>query len=271
VSWAGESSDPILLTGRVALVTGAGSPTGIGFAAAAALGRRGAAVAVAATTDRIHERAGELAAAGYPAAGFTADLTSGDQSRGLVAAVVERFGPVDVLVNNAGMIQTGVPDVSKRFHELLEEEWESIIRLNLATTVNTTRAVLPQMLTRGCGRIVNVSSVTGPVVANPCSTGYSTAKSAVDGLTRSLAVEVARHGITVNSVAPGWIATGSSSREELVAGEHTPVGRPGSPEEVAELIAFLASDASRYVTGRSIVIDGGNILQEYKGPPEGYY
>ncbi|MDX6521499.1 MAG: 3-oxoacyl-[acyl-carrier protein] reductase, partial [Gaiellales bacterium] len=183
-----------------------------------------------------------------------------------VEAVVGRLGPVDILVNNAGMVQTGVPDVSKRFHELTDEEWEHIIRLNLATTVHATRAVLPAMLERGYGRIVNVSSVTGPLVAIPGSTGYGTAKSAVDGLTRSLAVEVAREGVTVNSVAPGWIATGSSSPEELVAGEHTPAGRPGTPEEVAELIAFLASDASRYITGRSIVIDGGNILQEYKGP-----
>jgi 3-oxoacyl-[acyl-carrier protein] reductase len=94
---------------------------------------------------------------------------------------------------------------------------------------------------------------------------------ASDGLTRSLAVEVGPEGVTVNSVAPGWIATGSSSEQELAAGRHTPVGRPGTPQEVAELIAFLASDASRYVTGRSIVIDGGNILQEYKGPAELYY
>jgi 3-oxoacyl-[acyl-carrier protein] reductase len=271
VSASGASADPISLADRVALVTGAGSPTGIGFAAARALGRRGATVAVAATTDRIRERAGELLAAGCTAEGFTADLTSGDQTRALVDAVVGRFGRVDILVNNAGMVQTGIPDVSKRFHELTDEEWEHIIRLNLATTVNVTRAVLPAMLKRGYGRIVNVSSVTGPLVANPGSTGYSTAKSAVDGLTRSLAVEVAREGVTVNSVAPGWIATGSSSQEELVAGEHTPVGRPGTPEEVAELIAFLGSDASQYITGRTIVIDGGNILQEYKGPPKLYY
>jgi 3-oxoacyl-[acyl-carrier protein] reductase len=271
VSAGSAFADPISLADRVALVTGAGSPTGIGFAAARALGRRGATVAVAATTDRIRERAGELLAAGCTAESFTADLTSGDQTRALVDAVVGRFGPVDILVNNAGMVQTGVAEVSKRFHELTDEEWEHIIRLNLATTVNVTRAVLPAMLKRGYGRIVNVSSVTGPLVANPGSTGYSTAKSAIDGLTRSLAVEVAREGVTVNSVAPGWIATGSSSQEELVAGEHTPVGRPGTPEEVAQLIAFLASDASQYITGRSIVIDGGNILQEYKGPPELYH
>ncbi|MDX6549238.1 MAG: 3-oxoacyl-[acyl-carrier protein] reductase [Gaiellales bacterium] len=263
----GAAADPISLAGRVALVTGAGSRTGIGFAAARVLVRRGASVAVAATTDRIHERGHELLSAGHTAESFTADLTSGEQTRALVEAVVGRFGPVDILVNNAGMVQTGVPDVSKRFHELSEEEWDHIIRLNLATTVNATRAVLPAMLERGYGRIVNVSSVTGPLVAIPGSTGYGTAKSAIDGLTRSLAVEVAREGVTVNSVAPGWIATGSSSPEELVAGEHTPVGRPGTPEEVAELIAFLASDASRYITGRSIVIDGGNILQEYKGGP----
>ena len=266
MSGGAASADPISLAGRVALVTGAGSPTGIGFAAARVLARRGATVAVAATTDRIHERASELISGGYTAGGFSADLTSGDETRALVEAVVGQLGPIDILVNNAGMVQTGVPDVSKRFHELTDDEWDHIIRLNLATTVNATRAVLPAMLRREYGRIVNVSSVTGPLVAIPGSTGYGTAKSAVDGLTRSLAVEVGPDGVTVNSVAPGWIATGSSSPQELVAGKYTPVGRPGTPDEVAELIAFLASDAARYVTGRSIAVDGGNVLQEYKGP-----
>src|SRR5205807_5183503 len=100
-----------------------------------------------------------------------------------------------------------------------------------------TRAVLPGMIERGYGRVVNVSSVTGPIVTNVESAGYSAGKSGLDGLTRAAAIEVARHGITVNSVNPGWIATGSALPEELVAGEHTPIGRPGTPDEVAELIA----------------------------------
>ena len=141
-----------------------------------------------------------------------------------------------------------------------------MIAINLTTTVNVTRAAVPAMMAAGYGRIVNVSSVTGPVVSNPDSTGYSAAKAGIDGLTRALAIELGRDGITVNSVAPGWIDTGSSTEQERIAGQYTPVGRPGTPAEVGELIAFLASEGASYVTGASVVVDGGNTIQESKGP-----
>jgi 3-oxoacyl-[acyl-carrier protein] reductase len=108
-------------------------------------------------------------------------------------------------------------------------------------------------------------------VSNPGETAYSAAKAAMVGMSRSLAIEVAKYNITVNNVAPGWIGTGSSTKEEKTAAENTPMGRAGSPQEVADLIAFLASDESTYITGQMIVIDGGNTIQEYKGPSELYY
>ena len=123
----------------------------------------------------------------------------------------------------------------------------------------------------GRGRIVYVSSVTGPSVSNPASTVYGAAKAGILGLMRGLAIEVGREGVTVNAVLPGWIATGLQLPEEAIGGENTPLGRSGTPVEVADVIAFLASDAASYVTGQGIVVDGGNTIQEYKGPSEAWY
>ena len=146
---------------RVALVTGAGSESGIGFAAARILGERGARVAIAATTGRIHARAAELAELGIEAEGFAADLTDADAAAGLVAAVQDRFERLDILVNNAGMVQTGVEDVARRFIDTGPGEWDQMIAINLTTTVNVTRAAVPAMMAAGYGRIVNVSSSHG--------------------------------------------------------------------------------------------------------------
>jgi 3-oxoacyl-[acyl-carrier protein] reductase len=254
--------------GRVALITGAGSPTGIGFAAASALGREGATLAICSTTDRIHAQAVALQAMGYETAGFVADLVDRVQVRELVGDVLARFGRIEILVNNAGMVTVDDPDDDEppSFIALADDQWDLALDRNLGTAYNVTRAVMPGMVERGWGRVVMVSSVTGPVVTDPGSVGYGAAKAGMDGLMRGVAIEVAAAGVTVNSVAPGWIATGSQLPSEASAGRRTPIGRSGSPEEIAEVIAFLASDRASYVIGTSIVVDGGNTIQETKGP-----
>jgi 3-oxoacyl-[acyl-carrier protein] reductase len=248
------------MTGRTALVTGCGSADGIGMAAARLLGLRGARVAICSTTARIHDRVGELRAEGIDATGIEADLADPGAARELARAA----GPVDALVNNAGMGSQLEPSPSGAFAGLELGDLERDLRSNLHTAFNVTRAVLPGMLERRRGRVVNVSSVTGPVASFPGQAGYSAAKAAVAGLTRALAIEAGPAGVTVNAVAPGWIATGASTAEEGEAGRRTPLGRPGTAAEVAELIAFLASDASAYVTGQVLVIDGGNTIQELR-------
>ncbi len=259
----------------VALITGAGSADGIGMACARLLAQSGVRVAITSTTARIHDRAQELGAAGNLNTHFSfiADLTKEDQAAALIAAVLARFGRIDILINNAGMVQSGVDDNGDGplMHLTSFAAWQRDIDLNLHTCFHVTRAVLPVMLAQNYGRIVNIASVTGPLVTVPGAAGYSAAKAGMVGLTRALAHEVAAHNIMVNAVAPGWIATPSSFAEELAAGAHTPVGRPGLADEVAEVVKFLASAGCSYLTGQMIVVDGGNSLQEYKGAKELYY
>ena len=256
------------ILGRVALVTGAGSAEGIGFATAKALAAAGARVALTSTTERIFER---LKSLGDGHAAFTADLTITKNVDDLVKAVMTKFARIDIVVNNAGMVQQGIDFKSSRIEEMTDDDWKRHLALNATTAFNVTRAVLPIMQKQQYGRIVNVASVTGPLVTNPNAAGYSSAKAAMTGLTRVTAIENASRNITCNAVLPGWIATASSSAEEILAGKATPTARPGRPDEVAAACLFLASEEASYINGAMLVVDGANSIVEFKGAGDAWY
>lgn len=248
-----------------AIVTGAGSREGIGLAVAMMLGRAGMSVTVTSTTERIHDRVSDLRQAGVQACAVVADLTTQTGVDAVIETSLRTFGVPAVLVNNAGLTSVSRADSSAAADDISVEQWHLSLDRNLTTALRMTRAVLPGMRKAGFGRIINVSSLSGPVMAYRGDVAYHAAKAGMIGLTRGTAIDVAAAGITVNAVAPGWIATSSSSDHELAMGRSTPMGRSGTAEEVAAAVGFLAGANASYITGQLLVVDGANSIDEERG------
>jgi NAD(P)-dependent dehydrogenase (short-subunit alcohol dehydrogenase family) len=245
--------------GRVVLVTGAAK--GIGLRIGRAFGREGARVAALDIDGAGAEGlARELAAEGREALALKADVTAAPEVRRAVDAVLERFRRIDVLVNNAGGFS-----VIRRTEDIPDDEWEAIFRLNVTGAFLCAKAVLPQMKQQRSGAIVNLSSITGRAGAVTVTSHYAAAKAAILGFTRHLALEVARDGVRVNAVAPGAVATERfralrSPEDARRLAESVPLGRVAEPEEIAEVVLYLASDAASYVTGATLDVNGGLVM-----------
>jgi len=233
-----------------ALVTGASR--GIGAAVAAALAEDGWPVGLGyrSRAEGAQRVAGEIAAAGGTAMPVPGDVADPDAVEGVFAALEERFGPVLVLVNNAGVRADGLAV------QLDDDEWSRVLDTNLSAAFRLTRRAVRGMIRRRFGRVVNVASVVGPK-ANAGQANYAASKAGLIGLTRTVAVEVARRGVTVNAVAPGFIETDMTEGLPPDLLNAVPARRAGSPQDVADCVRFLASDQAGYVTGTTLTVDGG--------------
>jgi 3-oxoacyl-[acyl-carrier protein] reductase len=243
-----------MLNGKTALVTGASR--GIGRAIALELAASGADVAVnyAGNASAAQEVVAKIEAMGRSALAVQADVASTEDVDRMMSAVMERFGKLDILVNNAGITRDNL------LIRMKEEEFDAVISTNLKGVYNCIKAVARPMMKQRSGRIINISSVVG-AVGNPGQTNYAAAKAGVIGLTKSVARELASRGITVNCVAPGFIATDMTDqlsddvKEAML--KQIPLGVFGSPEQVAKTVRFLASDDASYMTGQTLHVDGG--------------
>ncbi len=238
---------------KVAVVTGASR--GIGFAIAEAFAKAGYHLAICATREAtVNASADKLKALGAEVLSVVVDVRDGDAVRAFIQDTVNHFGRLDVLVNNAGITKDGLAMRMK------EEDWQAVIDTNLSSVFHASQAVLKPMMKARGGRIINISSVVASM-GNPGQLNYCASKGGIDAMTRSLAHEVGKRGITVNAIAPGFIATamtdalGDDAKKALES--RIPLGRLGAPEDIAAMALFLASDDAGYITGQVLHVNGG--------------
>jgi gluconate 5-dehydrogenase len=243
------------LDGKVALITG--STRGLGWAMAEAMAERGAHVVVTGRDDdEVQARAAALVERGFAAEGRAGDLTDLDDAVAGIDTIVERAGRLDILVNNAG-INARAP-----IEDFARDDWERVLHVNLHVPFALSQAAARHMRVAGRGRIINTASIMG-TVARPTIPAYVSSKGGLEALTKALAVELSPHGITVNAIGPGYVATEMNTALvedpifDSMVKEKTPVGRWGEPREIAAAAVFLASDEASYITGQKLIVDGG--------------